>query len=839
VTDTYGVRLASLDPNTGERPSSRIGNATNARSLVGRLKYEDETRMYRASREAGLMDGNPPWSQQRLSDLGQGHRANFNLRESEGIVEAAKTPYYDLVFEVPYFARIEFGLEGADPNLISNWSDIISEEYSETLLTWDGFDQNIQLHQWQMVVNGVGPIFWPHYIGWHAQAIKSRKVLVPQETKSNVDDLELCVILHSYRADELDQFIQKGAAKDESSDGWQVSLCKQAIIDSAQREMRNTWGVANYDLYQRAIRTGDLFYGIHRSDRIYVASLFIKEFGGKVSHYMVTDQNLGHNDEVSTYPEEETGYLFKRRNKYNNFSEVVCPFFFDTGPDGTWHSVKGLGPKIYDFCDISNRTFCQMLDGSVIGSGITLETADANAMEETQLALVGGATVVSPGYKVVQTRIAESLNGAMVMRRELHNTMQSNTGSYRQRTEEESKEPTLGQAQMNFQQQTILNKGSTNRYYFNLDKYHRETLRRMLDPAQSDSIPGGREAKEFKGRCIARGIPEQILSYGMIRKVTSSRSLGYGSPQLRDMATKELVALVPFMDEVGRNHALRARASALPGIGMHSVDMFFPPIEKSGVPNAHTALAVLENNALRTLHGRVQIEPQQNHSIHFDVHNEDVQEDLKDPQRHITEKLTHAEQAGGHMAQHLKAIEGDPTRKAEVDQKKKTLGELAKTTDQLSQQVQEWAKAQQEGQNGQQPSTADQALIAKTHGELAIKAAKQKADEALKARGQQFKEKLADSKTAADIRRKNLTTGAAIQRDTAKTRAEVAQSTAKTKTEIAHARAKTGAEIHHKTAQAAHGMVIDKAQSDADIALKEAQASAALEQAANSGSSSE
>jgi len=829
MVDTYGVRLASLEPETGKRPGSRIGSASNARSLVGRLKYEDETRMYRATKISGLMDGNPPWSAQRLSDLGQAHRANFNLRESEGIVEAAKTPYYDLVFEVPYFARIEFGLEGADPTLLSNWNDIISEEYSDTLLTWDGFDQNIQLHQWQMVVNGVGPIFWPHYIGWHAEAVKSRKVLVPMETKANVEELELVVILHSYRADELDQFIQKGAAKDATSDGWQVDLCKQAIIDSAQREMRQSWGIENYDLYQRAIRTGDLYYGIHRSDRIYVASLFIKEFGGKVSHYMVTDQNLGHTSEISDGLNEESGYLFKRRNKFNNFSEVVCPFFFDTGPDGTWHSVKGLGPKIYDFCDISNRTFCQMLDGAVIGSGITLETKDANAIEETQLCLVGGATVVSPGYTVAQTRIAESLQGAMSMRRELHNTMQSNTGSYRQRTEDENKEPTLGQAQMNFQQQTILNKGSTNRYYFNLDKYHRETLRRMLDPAQSDSIPGGREAKMFKARCVLRGIPEQILTQKMIRKVTSTRSLGYGSPQLRDMATKELVALVPFMDEIGRNHALRARASALPGIGMHSVDMFFPPIEKTGVPNAHTALAVLENNALRNIDGKVQVEPQQNHSIHFDVHYGDVQEHLKDPKAHVTEKLTHAENAGPHLTQHLQGIQGDPTRKEEVAKKKQQLGDLAKQTDGLSQQVQEYMKAQMENNgNGQGPSTEDQALIAKTHGELAIKAAKQKADEALKTRSQAFKEALADKKTASDIRRKNLTTKASLQRDSVKTGAEISQSRAKTGAEIAHKTAQTGHEIHRANVQTAADLARAKAESDADIQLKKAQASATI-----------
>jgi len=761
MTDTYGQRLTTLDPETGKPLQSRIGNAGNARQLVQRLKYEDETRMYRYTLIQGLMDGNPPWSSQRLRDLGQGHRANFNLRESEGIVEAAKTPYYDLVFEVPLFARIEFGLEGADSSMNQKWSDIISEEYSELLNGWDGFDHEIQLQQWQMVVNGVGPMFWPHYIGWHSEASKARKVLVPQETKANVDELELCVVLHSYRADELDDFISRGGTSEPDGEGWNIPICKQAIIDCSNREMRSTFGFENYDLYQRAIRTGDIFYGIHRSDRIYVASVFVKEFGGKVSHYIITDMPLGSRNEAYLDPEKETGYLFKRRRKFNSFNEVICPFFFDSGPDGTWHAVKGLGPKIFDFCDVSNRTFCQMLDGAVIGSGVTLETQDANAIEETQIALVGGASVVSPGYKVVQTRIAEALQGAMTMRRELQNTLQSNTGAYRQRIDEDNREPTLGQAQLNAQQQTTLGRGSTNRYYANLDKWHRENVRRVLDPAQSKSVPGGDEAVKFKARCVIRGIPEAILDFKNIRKVNATRSLGYGSPDMRDMATRELVALIPYMEETGRNHALRARAASLPGVGMHYVDSFFPPIEKSGVPNAHAALAVLENNALRSPGGRVLVEPQQNHSTHFDVHYGDVMQHVQDPNAPAPEKLLHMEQAGPHLNQHLTALKGDPTRKQEVKQKEKQLDQLGKISDQMGQNLQEAMQAQ--GQNGEtgpaQPQQQQQAgatpEMAKVMGDLGLKAKKQEGEFALKERKQAHNEMLSDKKTAAGISREN------------------------------------------------------------------------------------
>ena len=858
--------LATLDPETYERPASRLGNAGNARSLVNRLKYEDETRMYRYTKIQGLMDGNPPWNSQKLSDLGQGHRANFNLRESEGIVEAAKTPYYDLVFEVPSFARVELGIEGAEQYLLDQWNDVISEEYTDLLNGWDGFDHQMQLHQWQMVVNGVGPMFWPHYIGWHSEATKARKVLVPQETRANVEELECCAVLHSYRADELEAFIKKGGTDDPTGDGWNIPLCKQAIVDCAMREMRQTFGTENYDLYQRAIRTGDLFYGIHRSNRVFVASLFVKEFGGKVSHYMVTDQNLGHSNEVFDNSDDEVGYLFKRRNKFKSFAQVICPFFFDSGPDGTWHAIKGLGPKIYDFCDVSNRTFCQMLDGSVIGSGITLESQDANAMEETQIALVGGAAVVSPGYKVVQTRIAESLEGAMAMRRELHGTLQANTGSYRQRSDEgggQQTEPTLGQAELVQQQQGMLTKGSTNRYYNNLDKWHRETLRRVLDPAQSMSIPGGEDALNFKIRCAQRGVPPQALDFKYIRRVIATRSIGYGSPQLRDISTKELMTMIPYMDEISRNHALRARACALPGIGMHSVDSFFPPIEKSGVPNAHAALAVLENNALRQQGGKALVEPMQNHAIHFGVHMQDamqhaqgavqggamggqnmpqpgmngngngMQPPPQQPQNGqgppVTAKpievLIHLENAGPHLTQHLQALAGDPTRADQVKAFQQQLSQLGKISDKLHQQVTQGmdAAAANRPPDQGQPDPDFVAKMTKVKGDLSIKEQKMQADHDLKLRKQQFNETLADKKTAAGIQRDTVKTGADVQRTTAGMELEKARTGQGMQLEAA----RTGQSMGVEATRTKHAMSIAERKARHDAQLKERAAAAA------------
>jgi hypothetical protein len=502
-----------------------------------------------------------------------------------------------------------------------------------------------------------------------------------------------------------------------------------------------------------------------------VASLFVKEFNGKISHYIITDSLLTSDEEALEDSMKEEGYLFKQRNKYDSFAEVMTPFFFDTGPDGTWHSIKGLGPKIYDYCDVSNKMTCQMIDGAVIGSGITLEAQDANSLEETQIAQVGGATVVQPGYKVVQTRIAESLNGALAIKRDLQNTLQSNTGNYRQRVSGEDQEPTLGQAQLNAQQQAMLSKGAVNRYYNAIDRWHRETLRRLLNNQLRGDVPGAEQAEYFRECCVKKGIPEELLKMENVRKVKAARAVGYGSPQMRDIATKELVGMIPLMDEVGRNNALRARAAALPGIGQSQVDAFFPSIKKEGFPDDHAALATLENNELRKMGGQVMVTPMQNHATHFKVHFQDAMQDLQglqgqgqngNSQANPVQTLIHLEQAGPHLKQHLDKLEGDPTRKNDHKQMTEAWMQLGKATDKLHQNVTEMMQSAQQNAPPAQPDPEHMAKLMEVHGKLGLQKEKQDGTMALKAQAQAHKQRLMDLQTASEIRRKNAAASAGV-----------------------------------------------------------------------------
>jgi hypothetical protein len=751
-------QLASLDEQTHKPPLSRIGCATNARRLVADLKQADkEIRGKRRTKIQGLLDGNPPWVSQTLRDKGQGHRTNLNFREGEGMVDAAKTPYYDLIFEVPKFANIYFDRDPEmedDPSIVDEWNEIFAEEYHDLLDEWQSFDFNVQLHQWEMCVHGIGTLFWHHGLDWRSSALKYGRLLVPDETLADVDELELAVILHTFRADQLYKIIQKeGAAR---AAKWEPDAVKRAIARAAKDESTDE-DEDSFEKSQQRLRNGDLLAGVNRSRKIRVATILVKEFDGKVSHYIVSDDNNPDEWDGKYVDKEEengkeTGYLYKCKSRFDSFSQVICPFFFDVGPDGTWHSIKGLGPKIYDFCDVSNRTGSQLIDAAVIGSSVPLEATDANAVQETQLVHFGGHFVVQPGFKISQFRLGESVEGALLVRREFQNIIQSNTGQYRQRVAAENMEPTLGQAQLNATQQAVLGKGAVNRYYKRLDAYHRETIRRLLNTELTEDFPGGKEAVAFREKCIERGIPEEMMNIDKIRCIKAQRALGYGSAQAQEISTQGLLQLVPFMDEQSRNNALRARSARL--VGQHQVDAYFPSMKKAGFPDDHTALATLENNALRT-GGQVIDTPRQNHATHFKIHFADTALHLQQLAQgeNPNSILTHLDTSGPHLNKHLVRLQSDPTREKDVKQMMQGLQMLGKAADQLRQQITEMMqKAEGERQQPQLDPDLIKAL-AKIAADAQIKREKLRGDMQLKAAKLEISTMLADKKQAAEINR--------------------------------------------------------------------------------------
>lgn len=762
--------ISSTDEGkTFDVPESRIGSAMDARSIIAVLQRAEETRSRRRASINGLLNGNRPWSQQLLINKGQGERTNLNLREAEGFVAAAKTPYYDLVFEVDRFAQFTLDY-GDDPTRREEWSDKIAERYHYTLDGWDGMDAVFQRSQYQMVVHGAGPMVWRNARDWRSESRMAGQILVPDDASADVEEWETAAIPRSYLPSDLwDEIKDEGVA---TAAKWNVPAVKRAIMGAAPEDVQKRYGQA-WEFYEGEIRKGAAGWN-NKSKRIFVVDLFQKEFGGKVSHFIVLESEIATaptvqntTDPVSakaTAGEEDVGFLYRKIGRFECFTQIVNGFLYDVGPDGQWHSVKGAGPKFFDYCEVSNRLTCRGVDGVIAQSGLTLQAEDSNALQETAITQIASGVVIHPKYKVHQGRLASDFQPLLLMKRDLQNTLQSNTGQYRQRVSDENHEPTLGQAQMNASQQAILGKGDVNRYYRSLDRWHRETVRRLLpmgkklyesrkNAAPSDDSKeergldiGERLALEFYRGCIEDGVPEEALKFENICRIKATRSIGYGSQQMRIMISEKLLTGVPMMNERSRNTAQRMWASSLGGQTV--ADLLFPRYDTPQIVDSHMSLAQLENNFLRMPGGKVMIDPSQDHVIHFDSHLKDVAThaaEVKAGQGDPMSLMVHLEQGGPHMHEHLFAIMGDPTRKAQVQEMQKAWLAMSKMADQLKQQLEAAAAAKAANQPEQAPDPALIGELAKVHAMAGVQREKMILDSQRK-----------DQKQAADLHRKDL-----------------------------------------------------------------------------------
>jgi hypothetical protein len=748
-------------------PESRIGSAADARSLVGGFKRAEIERSRRRARINGNLNGNRPWPS--LVGQGQGDRANFNQREGEGFVAAAKTPYYDLVFEVDRYAQFTLDY-GDDPTRIKEWEEKIGTRYHYALDNWDGMDTGFQRSQYQMIVHGVGPMTWEDARDWRSKSCMAGQFLLPDDASADIEEWDTAAQPRSYLPSDLYDKIKNESVATAAK--WNVPAVKQAIMQAAPKTVQDTYGT-NWEFYEAEIRKGSANWN-NNSKRIFVADLFQKEFTGKVSHFIILDKAGVDSDEPSKEP--EAGFLFRKIGRFDCFTEILQPFLYDVGGDGQWHSVKGAGPKILDFCSISDRLTCKMIDGANASSGLIVQANDANALQKTAIAHINGGVCLSPGYTIHQNRFSDNLQSPLLVKRDLKQTLDRNTGQYRQRANNEIPYPTLGQEQMNASEEAMLSKGDVNRYYRSLDKWHRETFKRMLamgkklfasrkdmapDEADANLTPSEEGALEFYRGCVEDGVPEDALDFENFCRIKATRTVGNGSAQMRLMIADKLMQALPTMDERGRNATERMWASALGGQTV--ADMIYPRLDAPQLNDDHMALATLENNALRVLGGQVLITPRQDHVIHFQIHLQDVAahaQTLQQGQSDPMQLLIHLEQAGPHTYEHLSAIQNDPTRKAQVEQMTKSWIEMSRSADQLKQHIEESQKAQEANQPPQQPDPALIAALAKVHGDLQIKQTKMQGDLALKKQKQDATLHLKDLQTAHNLKLKTFETAA-------------------------------------------------------------------------------
>ena len=676
----YGLDDLTQD---GNPPEERMESASDARSMLYTLIDDDQISSYRRAQIQGCIDGNPPYDDQQLKEMGQGDRINVNWGHAEAKVESAVIPYFDILTSVRNYAMVKTR-HGKDMGKREEWSRIISEEFHRLLSrTNPNFLAQHQIAHKQLVVHGQACMYWPDGTDFRARAIEPWELVVPRGASVDWSEWEFCYVLDDIYTEQLYRYIKDPEVAERG--GWDVEQCQQAIMDARvdEQDQRRPW-----EWYQRELKNGALYYSYAKSKVIKVAHMYVKEYDGKISHYIFDRLN-------------STQWLCARPHRYEKFSNAFTVFLNGVG-NGFYHGVRGLGQKVYKYAEAMNRVNNALLEGVILQSAVMFQPTSAQDAEQLKTVQIGPYRILPPGLNIQQVDMGKNLQSAMTTAAffqgqeadDISTFMPSISGGGGRKKGNKEIEIEIGE-------KSRLTNTRAEIYLQALDVHYRECYRRASNPNILEEDSGGLESLRFQKACLDRGVPAAALLD--IECVKATRSIGQGSSAARMQAMELISEYLPQLPESSRKRVINANISAI--AGQTGEETFGIPEETKPDGN-DMSIASLENNAFMN-GGQMLIDPDQNHFVHLTVHMQyagQVVQSLQGGQQDPRQADGIMQGLIPHVLTHLKYMQEDPTRKEQFEELNQQASELMKIADQIARMAQDLAQKQAEAAQQQGPA---------------------------------------------------------------------------------------------------------------------------------------
>lgn len=740
-------------------PAKRIANASSAQSTVATLVQASLQRNLRNAAIQGMFDGNPPKNAAKLRAAGRASEANFNTLEAASLLATACVPYYDLFSGDRRYVDIRTRL--GSPEQKTRWSGAMSEAYDRLLQSWDCFDEQMQTIITDFVAFGRGYAVFDDTKSWRFHKIAHNRVLVPDGSPIDLDRNELIVVLHDWQVSELYRKIKNEDTAREA--GWHIEETRLAIAGAVPADPTTPNDAL---AVQQAMRDNDLYVSA-RSSTVQTSTLYVREFDGKWSEYMVRRNQLPSN---ATNEQASPRFMFKAHDKYENIREIINPFFYNV-KDGAWNGASGLGRDIYVLMQLKDRIACTQADAVMLRNSIVLQPQTALDKSRMNLMQVGAVTWIPEGAQVQQSTILGDIASTIEVSRELTMQVERNTGVYRPVMEKGSGNPqTLGEFQMKFAQATVLSVASVNRFYSYMDRLYQQQCKRVFAKSRPRKDEGAwaESVHRFFDEIEAAGVPKEAYDEENLESVRAWRVIGNGSSSMRQQTLQQFMSLYTLLPANGQQALLQdvISVSGSPS----QLDRYMPEADMQKLPTDQQEIALLENGVMK-IGAPVTWTPSQNNIIHAQTHLMAASqaaaslEQGADP----ADVLAYLDIIGQHTAIHIQRESQVPSSKPAVAELAEQWTAMAQTADKLRGMLEKQAGQKQQLQQRQQDILTDQQLdVMEIQGKneisrfkaaktLDLKGERQQVDLGLKAQKQAAEGALKDASTAADITIKRFT----------------------------------------------------------------------------------
>jgi len=635
--------LLNLDGTTGEPPESRLADVQSAISLYNTLRVADEMSSVNRSRIDAMFDGQPPYDPRVLVSTGQGSRTNLNFGEAQRYLDVSMSAFVDLYTSLERLVSVKFR-----PNTVegpTEIQDIISEEVTNTLRNWPEFHSNFLRLCSEFTKHGVSVSYFDDPHDWRFRVCGLGEFLIPRQTVASEEAIEVACARRQYLLHELYAFIKDEAVAEKL--GWDIDEVRRVIITNARTTGRNGSNTfADWETTERQMKNNALYTGIENTT-VQVLHFWVREFDGTVSHFMCAEET----------PEV---FMFSEIGLFESPEQAYVLFSYGVGTNGTYHSIRGLGHRIFNHIQTSNRLRCQMVDSAMMGGAVMIQPESQRALEDLSFTLYGPYSILSPNVKIIEKAspnltstmkpALEDLQGQLSQNVDLMSTYGTQSSPYRNQL----------QTEHDLAVSSRLSGSTINLFYASWSRLLREVTSRLVQSSSKDP-----RTKSFIARCAARGVDVRTLKLLDLTSTTAVQAIGAGSQANRLLALRELNQIAGSFDDVGRHNLIRDIVSTRVG---HDLADRFVPANPQPRTTVDTKIALLENQTLQT--GQpVPVLDTEMHGAHLQVHAPLLKQlisAIETGQGNLEQILPVAQSVYQHCADHLTYLANDRTAHAQV-----------------------------------------------------------------------------------------------------------------------------------------------------------------------------
>lgn len=257
---------------------------------------------------------------------------------------------------------------------------------------------------------------WTDPFEWRPHLCRMDRGFVPRGTEVMDDKLARFTLKWDYRPDELLKIVRNAIAA--GSEHWKKDAVANAVDAATLPSMPQD--MTQLRKWEELIREQSWDYNYSRSQRmIETRHLYVLEFSGKVSHYILWPDGAGENK-----------LLFEHLDEYEQTDHAVIPIVFGYG-DGTIHGSWGVAQLIFDLAAQVERVRCDSIDNLLNSNKARLQVPNAKDAATAQL-VINDTMIIATGAQFAQNvgGISGEPKGYMILDDKMTQWAQEIVGSY-------------------------------------------------------------------------------------------------------------------------------------------------------------------------------------------------------------------------------------------------------------------------------------------------------------------------------------------------------------------------------------------------------------------------